>query len=63
MGLLGGLVKSQIDFSSKGSSAEGSVWLQPGLIIHPIHYADKKDSLSSAYLSPRHYTHINHKVC
>ena len=59
----GGLVKSQIDFCRKGRSGEGSVWLQPALIFYPIHYADKENSLSSVYLLPRQYIHINHKVC
>jgi hypothetical protein len=63
MWICGGLVKSQIDFSSRGSSAEGSVWVQPGSVIQPVDYADKEDSLSSVYLLPRHYIHICHKVC
>ena len=43
-------MKSQVHFSSKGRSAEGSVGLHPGLIHQPIHYADKEEGLSSAYL-------------
>ena len=63
VGLLGGLVKSQIDLSSKGNSAEGSVGLHSGSIHHSIHYADKEDGLSCACLLQRDYIHISHKVC
>jgi hypothetical protein len=37
-----------------------SAWLDNSPYLR--NYADKEDSLSSAYLLPRHYIQINHKV-
>jgi len=45
-GFVGGLVRSQIDLSSKGRSGEVSVGFHPSSIHHPINYADKEESLS-----------------